>query len=72
MTAILCIVLGRRLEGPSITILETMLNFVVKLSKLFNHSDVRPTGKYLGLRNEELMETYELLKFQRINFIFCK
>ncbi len=36
---------------------------LVKLSELFNHSDVRTTRKYLGLRNDELMETYELLKF---------
>lgn len=36
---------------------------LVKLSELFNHSDVRTTRKYLGIRNEELMETYELLKF---------
>jgi integrase len=36
---------------------------LVKLSELFNHSDVRTTRKYLGIRNDELMETYELLKF---------
>jgi len=36
---------------------------LVKLSELFNHSDVLTTRKYLGLRNDELMETYELLKF---------
>jgi len=36
---------------------------LVKLSELFNHSDIRTTRKYLGLRNEELMETYELLQF---------
>jgi len=36
---------------------------LVKLSELFNHSDVRTTRKYLGLRNDELMETYDLLSF---------
>lgn len=36
---------------------------LVKLSELFNHSDVRTTRRYLGLRNEELMETYDLLSF---------
>lgn len=36
---------------------------LVKLSELFNHSDVRTTRKYLGLRTEELMETYNLLNF---------
>ena len=36
---------------------------LVKLSELFNHADVRTTRKYLGLRNDELMETYDLLSF---------
>lgn len=36
---------------------------LVKLSELFNHSDVRTTRKYLGLRSEELMEAYNLLSF---------
>jgi len=36
---------------------------LVKLSELFNHADVRTTRKYLGLRNDELMEAYELLSF---------
>lgn len=36
---------------------------LVKLSELFNHSDIRTTRKYLGLRIEELMETYDLLSF---------
>lgn len=36
---------------------------LVKLSELFNHSDVRTTRKYLGLRTEELMEAYDLLTF---------
>lgn len=36
---------------------------LVKLSELFNHSDIRTTRKYLGLRQEELLETYDLLCF---------
>lgn len=36
---------------------------LVKLSELFNHSDIRTTRKYLGLRSEELMQTYDLLSF---------
>ncbi|NDW19822.1 site-specific integrase [Dysgonomonas sp. 216] len=36
---------------------------LVKLSELFNHSDIRTTRKYLGLRSEELMEAYDLLSF---------
>ncbi|NDV97000.1 site-specific integrase [Dysgonomonas sp. 521] len=36
---------------------------LVKLSELFNHSDVKTTRKYLGFRQEELLETYDLLGF---------
>lgn len=36
---------------------------LVKLSELFNHSDIRTTRKYLGLRLEELMAVYDLLDF---------
>jgi len=36
---------------------------LVKLCELFNHSDIKTTRKYLGLRQEELMEAYELLRF---------
>ena len=36
---------------------------LVKLSELFNHSDIKTTRKYLGLRQEELLETYDLLSF---------
>lgn len=36
---------------------------LIKLSELFNHSDVMTTRRYLGLRNQELMQTYELLDF---------
>jgi len=36
---------------------------LVKLSELFNHSDIKTTRKYLGLRQEGLLETYELFRF---------
>ena len=36
---------------------------LVKLSELFNHSDIKTTRKYLGLIQDELLETYELLRF---------
>lgn len=36
---------------------------LIKLSELFNHSNVMTTRRYLGLRTEELMETYNLLDF---------
>ena len=36
---------------------------LIKLSELFNHADVMTTRRYLGLRTEELMETYNLLDF---------
>lgn len=36
---------------------------LIKLSELFNHSDVQTTRRYLGLRSEELMETYDMLSF---------
>ncbi|KAB4261430.1 tyrosine-type recombinase/integrase [Bacteroides thetaiotaomicron] len=36
---------------------------LIKLSELFNHSDVQTTRRYLGLRTEELMETYDMLNF---------
>ena len=36
---------------------------LVKLSELFNHSSVQITKIYLGLREKELLETYDLLDF---------
>lgn len=36
---------------------------LIKLSELFNHADVKTTRRYLGLRTEELLETYDLLSF---------
>lgn len=36
---------------------------LVKLSELFNHSSIQITKIYLGIRDKELMETYDLLDF---------
>lgn len=36
---------------------------LVKLMELFNHSSVSITKRYLGLRQDELMETYDCLSF---------
>lgn len=36
---------------------------LIKLMELFNHSSVAITKRYLGLRQEELMETYDMLNF---------
>lgn len=36
---------------------------LVKLMDLFNHSNVAITKRYLGLRQEELLETYDCLSF---------
>ena len=36
---------------------------LIRLSELFNHSNISITRRYLGLRQEELMECYSLLDF---------
>lgn len=36
---------------------------LVKLMELFNHSSVSITKRYLGLRQEEILETYNCLSF---------
>ena len=36
---------------------------LVKLMELFNHSSVAITKRYLGLRQEELLDTYDCLHF---------
>ncbi len=36
---------------------------LVRLMELFNHSSVSITKRYLGIRQEELLETYDLLNF---------
>lgn len=36
---------------------------LVRLSELFNHSSVQITKIYLGIRTDELLETYDMLDF---------
>lgn len=36
---------------------------LIRLSELFNHSNVSITKRYLGIREKELLETYDLLDF---------
>ena len=36
---------------------------LVKLMELFNHSTISITKRYLGLRQEEILETYDCLSF---------
>ena len=36
---------------------------LVKLMELFNHSNIAITKRYLGLRQEEILETYDMLSF---------
>ena len=36
---------------------------LIKLMELFNHSSVAITKRYLGLRTEELLQTYDCLTF---------
>ena len=36
---------------------------LVKLMELFNHSSLAITKRYLGLRQEEILETYDCLRF---------
>lgn len=51
---------GREVFQKSGTNAEMAL---VRLSELFNHSNVAVTKRYLGISKEELMETYDLLEF---------
>ena len=36
---------------------------LIKLSELFNHSDTKVTRRYLGIKHDEMMETYDCLTF---------
>jgi integrase len=51
---------GREVFEASGTNAELSL---VKLSQLFNHSNTTITRRYLGISQEELMQTYDILKF---------
>lgn len=51
---------GRKVVESAGTEAEMAL---IRLSELFNHRDVATTRRYLGLRQSELLETYDLLDF---------
>lgn len=51
---------GREVFNKSGTNAELAL---VKLSQLFNHSNIATTRRYLGIAKEEMMQTYDLLGF---------
>ncbi|MGA2408274.1 MAG: tyrosine-type recombinase/integrase [Bacteroidales bacterium] len=51
---------GREVFEASGTSAELSL---VKLCQLFNHSNTAITRRYLGIAHEELMQTYDILKF---------
>jgi len=51
---------GREIFQKSGTSAELAL---VKLSQIFNHSNVATTRRYLGIAKEEMMQTYDLLGF---------
>ena len=42
---------------------ENSEHALVKLMELFNHSSVAITKRYLGLRQDEILETYDMLSF---------
>ena len=56
---ILTIILGIVVETAG----ENSEFALIKLSELFNHADIQTTRRYLGLRTEELLETYDMLSF---------
>lgn len=43
---------------------------LMRLSELFNHSNVSVTKIYLGIREKELLETYDLLDFLTLAHLF--
>ena len=51
---------GRKVVESAGTDAEMAL---IRLSELYNHRDVATTRRYLGLRQSELLETYDLLDF---------
>jgi integrase len=51
---------GREVFTQSGTNAELSL---MKLSQLFNHSSVQVTRRYLGITKDELLQTYDALKF---------
>ena len=53
-------IFGRKVVESAVIDAEMAL---IRLSELFNHRDVATTRRYLGLRQSELLETYDLLDF---------
>lgn len=51
---------GRQIFNISGTNSEMAL---IKLSQMFNHSNIAITRRYLGISQEEIFETYDLLEF---------
>ena len=51
---------GRQVYNMNSDNVELVL---IKLMELFNHSSVAITKRYLGLRKEEILETYDCLTF---------
>ena len=51
---------GRQVYNMNSEISELAL---VKLMELFNHSSLAITKRYLGLRQEEILQTYDVLSF---------
>ena len=53
-------IFGRKVVETAGTDAEMAL---IRLSELFNHRDIATTRRYLGLRQTELLSTYDLLDF---------
>ena len=54
---------GKRLDGTYNVNSENSELALVKLMELFNHSSLAITKRYLGLRQEEILQTYDCLSF---------
>ena len=59
---------GKRWKADNEKVVYTMSGdsaelALVKLMELFNHSSIAITKRYLGLRQEEILETYDVLSF---------
>ena len=54
----ICLLIASKRQNSESSELE-----LVKLMELFNHSSLAITKRYLGLRREEILETYDCLTF---------
>ena len=54
---------GRKVYESSGENANMALIKLIKLSEIFNHSNISITKIYLGIREKELLETYDLLDF---------